>query len=108
MSTRTKPASNPKPAKSVAVKTPSPPSSVVAVERSHNALRDQLDRDLLALLQANARASTADLARQLGTARTTVLARLSRMEREGKPQILHPFTIWTTMGFISLRLVITH
>ncbi|MBI2748804.1 MAG: Lrp/AsnC family transcriptional regulator [Burkholderiales bacterium] len=46
-------------------------------------LRDQLDRDLLALLQANARASTADLARQLGTARTTVLARLSRLEREG-------------------------
>lgn len=45
--------------------------------------RDQLDRDLLALLQANARASTADLARQLGTARTTVLARLSRLEREG-------------------------
>ncbi|MFZ2328011.1 MAG: Lrp/AsnC family transcriptional regulator, partial [Rhodoferax sp.] len=30
-----------------------------------------MDRDLLALLQANARASTADLARQLGTARTT-------------------------------------
>lgn len=46
-------------------------------------LRDQLDRDLLALLQANARAATADLARQLGTARTTVLARLSRLEREG-------------------------
>ena len=47
------------------------------------ALRDQLDRDLLALLQVNARASTADLARQLGMARTTVLARLARMEREG-------------------------
>ena len=46
-------------------------------------LRDQLDRDLLALLQANARTSTADLARQLGTARTTVLARLARLEREG-------------------------
>jgi DNA-binding Lrp family transcriptional regulator len=46
-------------------------------------LRDQLDRDLLALLQTNARMSTADLARQLGMARTTVLARLARMEREG-------------------------
>ena len=46
-------------------------------------LRDQLDRDLLALLQANARTSTADLARQLGTARTTVLARLARLELEG-------------------------
>ena len=45
--------------------------------------RDQLDRDLLALLQANARDSTANLARRLGVARTTVLARLARLEREG-------------------------
>ena len=43
---------------------------------------DALDRRLLALLQANARSSTADLARQLGVARTTVLARLTRLERE--------------------------
>jgi DNA-binding Lrp family transcriptional regulator len=47
------------------------------------ALRDTLDRELLALLQLNARESAANLARKLGTARTTVLARLSRMEREG-------------------------
>jgi DNA-binding Lrp family transcriptional regulator len=47
------------------------------------ALRDALDRELLALLQLNARDSAANLARKLGTARTTVLARLSRMEREG-------------------------
>jgi len=44
---------------------------------------DTLDRDLLALLQANARESTANLARKLGVARTTVLARLSRLERDG-------------------------
>ena len=44
---------------------------------------DALDRQLIALLQANARASTADLARQLGVARTTVLARLVRLERQG-------------------------
>ena len=44
---------------------------------------DPLDRRLLALLQANARASTAELARQLGVARTTVLARLARLERSG-------------------------
>ena len=44
--------------------------------------KDQLDRDLLALLQANARESTANLARKLGVARTTVLARLTRLERE--------------------------
>jgi DNA-binding Lrp family transcriptional regulator len=43
---------------------------------------DELDRALLALLQANARTPTADLARRLGVARTTVLARLARLERE--------------------------
>lgn len=47
------------------------------------AAKDQLDRQLIALLQANARDSTANLARKLGVARTTVLARLNRLEREG-------------------------
>jgi DNA-binding Lrp family transcriptional regulator len=46
-------------------------------------LKDELDRQLLTLLQANARESTANLARRLGVARTTVLARLSRLERDG-------------------------
>ena len=46
-------------------------------------LLDDLDRRLLALLQADARTSTADLARRLGVARTTVLARLTRLERQG-------------------------
>ena len=36
------------------------------------ALRDALDRQLLALLQANARESAANLARKLGMARTEV------------------------------------
>lgn len=44
---------------------------------------DRVDRDLLALLQANARESTANLARRLGLARTTVLARIARLERSG-------------------------
>lgn len=44
---------------------------------------DDLDRRLLALLQAHARTATADLARQLGVARTTVVARLARLERDG-------------------------
>ena len=44
---------------------------------------DTLHRQLLALLQADARQSTADLARKLGVARTTVLARLVRLERQG-------------------------
>jgi DNA-binding Lrp family transcriptional regulator len=45
-------------------------------------LLDDLDRRLVALLQADARSSTADLARQLGVARTTVLARLTRLEKQ--------------------------
>ena len=44
---------------------------------------DPTDRALLALLQTNARESTANLARKLGIARTTVVARLARLERSG-------------------------
>ena len=44
---------------------------------------DALDRRLVALLQADARASAAALARKLGVARTTVLARIARLERQG-------------------------
>jgi DNA-binding Lrp family transcriptional regulator len=44
---------------------------------------DDLDRRLLALLQADARAPVAELARRLGVARTTVLARLARLQSEG-------------------------
>jgi DNA-binding Lrp family transcriptional regulator len=44
---------------------------------------DDLDRRLIARLQAHARASTAELARQLGVARTTVVARLARLEHSG-------------------------
>jgi DNA-binding Lrp family transcriptional regulator len=46
-------------------------------------LQDATDRALIALLRTNARAATADLARQLGIARTTVVARLQRLERSG-------------------------
>jgi DNA-binding Lrp family transcriptional regulator len=44
--------------------------------------RDEVDRALIALLQANARESAANLARKLGVARTTVLARQARLERD--------------------------
>lgn len=42
---------------------------------------DEIDRQLLSLLQINARESVATLARQLGIARTTVTARLARLEK---------------------------
>jgi DNA-binding Lrp family transcriptional regulator len=44
---------------------------------------DDTDRHLLSLLQANAREGTATLARKLGLARTTVVARIARLERSG-------------------------
>ncbi len=44
---------------------------------------DQTDGQLLALLQANAREPVASLARRLGVARTTVIARIAKLERDG-------------------------
>ena len=44
---------------------------------------DQLDHALLALLRENARMPVAGLARRLGLARTTVQARLDRLEETG-------------------------
>ena len=44
---------------------------------------DDLDRRLLALLQANARLPASTLAKKLGVARTTVVARIARLERTG-------------------------
>lgn len=44
---------------------------------------DEIDRRLLALLQANAREPAAELARKLAIARTTVVARIARLERAG-------------------------
>lgn len=41
------------------------------------------DRQLLALLSENARMSTALLARKLGLSRTTVQAKIERLERDG-------------------------
>src|SRR5258708_19892865 len=44
---------------------------------------DNIDRNLVASLQVNARESVSELARQLGIARTTVIARLARLEKTG-------------------------
>ncbi len=44
---------------------------------------DDIDRKLLALLGANARTPVARLGSKLGVARTTVQARLDRLERSG-------------------------
>ena len=44
---------------------------------------DEQDRRLLALLREDARLPTAALARSLGVARTTVVERLKRLQRDG-------------------------
>jgi DNA-binding Lrp family transcriptional regulator len=44
---------------------------------------DVTDRELLSLLQTNARESVTTLGKKLGVARTTVLARLKRLEESG-------------------------
>ena len=44
---------------------------------------DPLDRELLARLQADARESVTTLGKKLGVARTTVLARMQRLESSG-------------------------
>lgn len=44
---------------------------------------DAIDRHLLSLLQANAREPAAVLARELKVARTTVVGRIARLERDG-------------------------
>lgn len=46
-----------------------------------SAALDEKDRTLLSLLQGNAREAVASLARQLGLARTTVVARIARLEK---------------------------
>ncbi|MFW2542164.1 Lrp/AsnC family transcriptional regulator [Primorskyibacter sp. 2E107] len=51
---------------------------------------DETDRALIALLSENARLPVADLARRLGIARTTVQARIERLEARGA---LEGFTI---------------
>jgi len=44
---------------------------------------DALDRELLALLQTNARESVTTLGKKLGCARTTVIARIAKLEKTG-------------------------
>lgn len=44
---------------------------------------DDIDRQLLSILQLNSREPVAEIARRLGVARTTVIARMARLEQAG-------------------------
>ncbi len=46
-------------------------------------IKDELDRQIIALLQSNARQSTMTLAKRLRLARSTVQERIRRLERDG-------------------------
>lgn len=45
--------------------------------------RDSVDRNLIAILQEDARLSTSEISRRLGVARSTITERISRLELEG-------------------------
>ena len=45
--------------------------------------RDRIDRELMALLQEEARTPTSEIARRMGLARSTVNERIARLEKEG-------------------------
>ena len=57
---------------------------------------DATDQQLLAELRENARAGVAQMARKVGLSRTAVLARLSRMERDG---VIAGYTLRTGEAF---------
>ena len=57
------------------------PTQRIPMSDSRPIALDEIDRQLISLLQINARESVAMLARQLGIARTTVTSRLARLEK---------------------------
>lgn len=65
---------------------------------------DDTDKAILALLRENARASTVDLARRLGLSRSTVTARLQRLETSG---VILGYTV-RLMGDLENRSVRAH
>ena len=58
---------------------------------------DETDRNLLNLLGRNARAPVTELARRLGVARTTVQARIERLERSG---VIRGYTVRAAEGAV--------
>ena len=63
------------------VATASKTTSTLNIKQSY--ALDVTDRELLALLQANARESATTLGKKLGVARTTVIARMERLQTSG-------------------------
>lgn len=57
---------------------------------------DDIDAILIKALRENARASTADLARKLGRSRTTIQARIERLERVG---VITGYTVLTSAEY---------
>ncbi|MGB0960111.1 MAG: Lrp/AsnC family transcriptional regulator [Halocynthiibacter sp.] len=65
---------------------------------------DTIDKKLMALLSRNARASVTTIAHDMGLARTTVQARIERLERNG---IIEGYTVKTNANFRENRIQAT-
>ena len=63
-----------------------------------SSLLDSNDKQLLALLSANSRESTAELARKLGLSRSTVKDRMQRLEKKG---VISGYTIRYSEDYAS-------
>ena len=62
---------------------------------------DDLDKQLLQLLSADAREPNASLARKLGVSRATVQNRIDRLKHRG---IIHGFTLKLDKGYAASRI----
>ena len=62
---------------------------------------DEMDRKLLALLQADAREPTSSIARKLGVSRSTVQSRITRLEERG---IIGGYTVRLSDDYARARI----
>lgn len=70
--------------------------------------RDSIDRNLIAILQDDARISTSEISRKLGVARSTITERIARLEHDGiilgyTAVVCRSDEVQETQAFVSLE-----